>query len=104
MSEEQILDDSRNHVVCVFEDRKQAEKARKQLSELGIPDGEIRQAQGDDDAQEVDTSPKWFADTDEDIQRYREQLKIGNTVISVPVSDGETREKVHAASNATTRD
>ena len=46
-------------------------------------------------AEKVDTSPKWFADTDVEIKRYRRELEAGNTVISVPVTDSNCREKIH---------
>lgn len=95
-NEEHLLEDPRNHVVCVFDDRKQADQACQELAEMGVPDGQIQEAQGEEAAQDVDASPKWFADTDDEIRRFKEELKLGNTVLSVPIAEKQSREKVHA--------
>lgn len=95
MSDEQVLVDPTNRVVCVFDQRAQAEAARAELLKLELTEKEIRVLQGEETAEKVDTSPKWFADTDEEIARYKRELKAGGTVLSVPIADRETREKVH---------
>ncbi|QEG37581.1 hypothetical protein [Bythopirellula goksoeyrii] len=96
MSKEKPLEDPINRVVSVFDEPMQAEAAVKLLLEDGFSKEQLRVFHGPEDAAKVDTSKKWFADTDVDIKRYRRELEVGNTVISVPIEDGESRNRVHA--------
>lgn len=95
MSQEQFLEDPTNRIVSVFDGQEQAEAARKELSEADLNDDQIRIAHGPEAAEKVDTSAKWFADTDEEIQRYCHELRAGNTVLSVLVTDEAGRERIH---------
>lgn len=96
MSDDQLLEDPTNRVVSVFDERSQAEQARQEFVRLGLRTEQVRVMKGSGAAEKVDASPKWFADTDEEIKRYERELKAGNTILSVPVSDSNFREKVHA--------
>ncbi|MCA9198266.1 MAG: hypothetical protein KDA87_12040 [Planctomycetales bacterium] len=97
MSDEndKILDDPANRVVCTFDNRQQAEDAKAALADFGISGHRIRVLNGEDGADEVDTSAKWFADTDKEIKKYTRELHAGNTVISIPVKDCDCREEVN---------
>jgi len=95
MSEKQPLQDPINRVVSVFDEHQLAESAKQELLKHGYDGEQIRLFHGPEDASDVDTSAKWFADTDVDIARYRKELADGNTVLSVPVVDGTSREEVH---------
>ena len=97
MSQKQLLEDPTNRIVTVFDGQEQAEAARKELSEAGLDlnDDQIRVLHGREAAEKVDTSPKWFADTDVEIKRYRLALEAGNTVVSLPVTDSDYHEKIH---------
>lgn len=92
---DQILDDPTNRVVCTFDDRQKAEEAKAALAEYGIAKHRIRVLKGEDDADEVDTSAKWFADTDKEMKKYARELQAGNVVISIPVKDCDCREEVN---------
>jgi hypothetical protein len=96
MNAKQPLKDPTNRVVSVFDKRSQAESALQALVEDGFDKEEIRLFHGAEDAANVDTSPKWFADTDVEIKKYRRELDAGNSVISVPIDSGVSRERVHA--------
>jgi len=96
MSSEDILQDPTNRIVAVFDETQDAQLAREACVAAGIQSSQIRVFHGAEDGDNVDTSAKWFADTDEEIARYQHELRAGNTVISIPIEDGECREEVHA--------
>ena len=95
MSEKNLMKDPTNRIVSVFDDREHAEAARQALLDDGFEAENIRLFHGEEDANDIDTSAKWFADTDAEIGKYRRELKAGKTVVSIPVSDSECRDKVH---------
>lgn len=94
MGNEELLEDPTNRVVCVFDEQQQAEAARQSLIDFGFDGEQIRLCHGSDAAEGIDTSAKWFADTDAEIKRYAQELRAGNSVLSVPISDADCREKV----------
>lgn len=96
MNDERLLEDPINRVVAVFDNEQNLESARHDLLKEGITAEQIRVMQGEQDAKRVDTSTKWFADTDEEIQRYQDELRAGSTVVSLPVTDEVGREKLHS--------
>lgn len=95
MSEEHKYDDPTNRVVCMFDDFTKAEAAKASLIEFGFEDHQVHILHGDADAAEVDTSAKWFADTDKEIKKFERELRDGRTVLSVPVKDCDCRDGVH---------
>jgi hypothetical protein len=95
MTDTHLLEDPTNRIVAVFDDRDRWERARQDLVQAGLPDLRIRVMQGHKDASRVDTSAKWFADTDEEIARYQRELEAGNVVIAVPAQDPAVREQLH---------
>jgi hypothetical protein len=96
MTAHQNLEDPTNRIVSVFDRPEHAEAARTALVESGIVPTQIRVLSGERAGDNVDTSPKWFADTDEEIERYQRELRAGNTVVSVPVQGQDDRESIHA--------
>ncbi len=70
MSDNDLLEDPTNRIVSVFDDQAQAEDARQQLIANGFKSEQIRVLHGSEDANNVDTSAKWFADTDAEIGKY----------------------------------
>ena len=96
MSDKPILEDPSNRVVAVFDDQQQAHDAVAALDKLDETDGPPKLYQGDDAADRIDTSAKWFADTDAELRRYEQELRAGSLVVSVPIEDSDLREKVHA--------
>jgi len=95
MSEDTLLEDPTNRVVSVFDRYENAEAARGDFLKEGLAGQQIRLFHGEDSAADVDTSAKWFADTDLEIKRYRRALQDGKTVVSVPVADRAERERAH---------
>lgn len=95
MSDKEFLDDPTNRIVAVLDDSSSASAAIGDLSQHGITEDEIRMARGDEAAEEVDTSAKWFADTDDEIEKYQTELKAGRIVLSIPVKDSPGREAIH---------
>lgn len=87
-------DDPTGRAVCVFDEQEHAKAARDALVEEGFPSEDITVLDSKADASEIDVSAKWFADTDEDITRYKHEIEVGNTVVSVPAADQETLELV----------
>lgn len=86
----EIDGDPTGRTVCSFEDAGRAAAARASLIEYGFPAGEISILDGSSDADEIDASAKWFADTAQDLKRYQRELELGNTVLSVPAVDEES--------------
>lgn len=95
-SDEKVLDDPTNRIVAVFDTLQRANAARDELQQHGVPRDHIRILRGSETAEQVDTSAKWFADTDDEIKRYQRELRAGSTVASIPVHDGASRETIHA--------
>jgi hypothetical protein len=95
MANDKIYNDPTNRVVCVFDSYAKAIEAIAALIEFGFEKQQIRLLRGHDDAAEIDTSPKWFADTDTEMKRIERQLLAGDTIVAVPVHDSDGREEVH---------
>lgn len=96
MSDKPLLTDPTNRVVAVFDDQSDAQRARDELAGSESPAEKVQLLAGQDAADRLDTSPKWFADTDEELERYEQELRGGKTVISVAIADSADREQVHA--------
>ena len=86
MSTEKFYDDPTNRIVCIFDDRSDSVSAKSALIEFGYADGHVR-LYDEQAASEVDTSAKWFADTDTEIKKFEQQLRSGAIVMSVPIKD-----------------
>lgn len=95
MSDEHQYDDPTNRVVCLFDDKPKALDAKAALIEFGFDKHQVHLLHGGKDAAEVDTSAKWFADTDKFMKKFKRELRDGDTVISVPIKDCDCREQVH---------
>lgn len=88
------LENPTNRLVAAFHTNELAEHAIRDCIAAGISREEIRLLKGSQDARQIDTSPKWFADTDVDIARFRRALEDEQVVISVPVGDEVEAETV----------
>jgi trans-aconitate methyltransferase len=99
ITDEPILEDPTNRIVCVFDSQDNADAACEELTKIGIKNEQVRRFRGAEDAENVDSSAKWFADTDKLIKRYKQQLRLGSIVISVPVKDSDDRDRLHALLN-----
>lgn len=95
MSDDKTYDDPTNRVVCTFADVHDAEQAKAALLASGFTNEQIHMLVGESAADEVDTSAKWFADTDKEIKKYVRELRNGAVVLSAPVKDCDCREEVH---------
>jgi len=94
MNEGKLYDDPRGRAVAAFDERGEAEEARQLLAKEGFSDDDIRILHGQGDAREIDTSAKWFADTDEEITMFKHKLEVGKSLVSVPVEDHDTLKKI----------
>ncbi len=92
MSDTTPLEYPNNRIVAVFNDVTAATAARTALAGSLGEEAEIKLYSGDGSAEEVDTSAKWFADTDLDIARFKRALEAGNAILSVPVENDQQRE------------
>ena len=95
MSHHQKFDDPTNRVVCAFENLTLAEQARHKLVESGFDSDDVYLLYGSQDAEELDTSAKWFADTDKIMKKFSQRLRDGQAVLSLPIEDGASRERAH---------
>ncbi len=95
MNDDPVLEDPTNRIVSVFDNMEQATTARQDLMDHGLASASIRWLQGAEQAAHVDTSAKWFADTDEEIRKFQRELQAGHIVLSVPVGDKSEREQLH---------
>lgn len=100
MTEKKPLADPRNRVVATFAALSDANAAREALLQANLDVEAIRLFHGESAAQQVDTSAKWFADTDVEIERFKRALSDGQAVLSVPVESREQRDQVMAALTA----
>ena len=96
MDNQQILEDPTNRIVAVLDDSAHLEVVKQDLLQCGLAPDEIRVWDGARNSPDVDTSAKWFADTDEELANFQAALRVGKTVISVPVANSEDREPIHA--------
>ncbi len=83
------LQDPSGHAVAVFKVYEYARKAVELLAAVGFEAEKIGLFQGSADADRVDDSHKWFADTDDDIRVYKTKLENGQTVVSVPIENSQ---------------
>lgn len=86
-NETQTLSSPGGRAIAVFDSSDAGEVARHALIENGVDQAEIYVLSGPDAADDVDTSAKWFADTDDLLERYQEKLRTGSTLVSAPVDD-----------------
>ena len=87
VNDNQTLNDPRGRVVAVMDQHDQGTAAKKALVEIGLQPDEIQIIDGRTEAASIDDSAKWFADTDELLERYKQKLAAGATLISAPVND-----------------
>jgi len=92
----QPLESPENRMVADFDEIQQAEAARESLLQSGFTAENVRLFSGEEAAEKVDASARWFADTDTEIQRYKRRLAAGHAVLSVSVTDGEHRKSAEA--------
>ena len=100
MNDDKKYSDPTNHVICIFDDHANALDAKAALIQFGFGKDEVHVLRGDGAAAEVDTSAKWFADTDIEMKRFERELRAGNTIVSAPVKDCDCREEVHTIMKA----
>lgn len=93
---QKTLSDPRGRAVAVLQSAEQAEKAKTSLLEMGISEDEIQIVNGSENAKLVDDSAKWFADTDEDLERYKRKLLAGETLISVPIQKDDDLKQIQS--------
>jgi hypothetical protein len=96
MKNDPFLEDPTNRIVCSFDTEDHVAAVKTELRQFGIQDQQIRVRRGEKSADQVDTSAKWFADTDQHIKRFQRELRAGNSIVSVPVKDGASREQLHS--------
>ena len=75
--------------VCSFEELEHANLAREALVDRGFELDEISLLNDASEASEISAASDWFADTQDDVRRYRHEIEIGNTVLSAPATDEE---------------
>lgn len=90
----QTLIDPRGRAVAVLENVDQGTTAKRDLIDIGINGGDIQIINGPKGADSIDDSAKWFADTDELLEHYKQQLRSGATLISVPVEDQDQLKEI----------
>lgn len=90
----QVVDDPTRRIVCVFASEQSAEQARKALISYGFERRQIERLDADD-AGAIDTSAKWFADTDKEMKKFARELRRGYVALAVPVKDSDTRNEVN---------
>jgi hypothetical protein len=95
MTDEKKYDDPTNRVVCVFDDYSSAVDAKAAFIQFGFEQRQVHLLDGKRDASAIDTSAKWFADTDVDLKKFAQELRSGSSIISVPVRDCDCREGVN---------
>ena len=81
--------------VAAFDRMSQAEDAVKSLAKAGFADDEIHYLHGQQDASQIDSSPHWFADIDDEIEWYKRKLENGGSVVSAPAHGKEALKQVH---------
>lgn len=96
MSEDNVQNDPTNRVVCIFDQHSQAVAAKSELISFGFEKEHVQLLSGEADAADVDTSAKWFADTDKFMKKFDRELRAGATILSVPIKDRDCREGVHS--------
>lgn len=94
MTNDPQLKDPTNRIVCVFDDPTDLQAAWRGLAEMGIEKDRMRTFHGESKADDVDMSAKWFADTDLEIGKYKRELEMGNSVLTVPVDEDDQREPI----------
>lgn len=88
MSDENMLDAPKGRAAALFGSKELAESAKAALIDQGFQADDINTAHGPADAQQLDDSARWFADTDDHIEMYKDQLGMGGSALTVPV-EGE---------------
>lgn len=88
MSDDQLMDQPEGKVAALFSSKADAEAACAALVDAGHNADSINQAHGTAGAEQLDDSARWFADTDDHIEIYKDHLAKGSSAIAVPV-DGE---------------
>lgn len=89
------LDQPRGRAVACLPDQATAESAAVRIAEHGLGDG-LEILHGTRISDDVDTSPKWFADTDLDLAVFKNHLASGGSVVSVPVDADDQLDTVRA--------
>jgi len=82
MSDERTLNDPTNHIVCNFADRSAAVEAKEALIKLGYGNDEVQILC--ESNSEIDTTAKWFADTDVELKKFERELREGAVVLVAP--------------------
>lgn len=94
MNESKFYNDPTNRIVTIFDNRLNAVEAKSGLIEFGFDEDDVR-IFFDESASDVDASAKWFADTDEDMKKFKRELQSGRTILSIRIKDCDCREEVH---------
>ena len=88
------LDDPTHHIVAMFGSEQQAREALATIIALGLAASNAVILNADSSPTEIDTSAKWFADTDQVLQRFQEAIRANKTVLYVPEPDADRRDEM----------
>lgn len=101
----EVFSNPSGRAVAVMDSLGQARDAKEALSQIGLDVDEIQLLDGENNADEIDSSARWFADTDDLLERYQRKLEEGNALISAPVTDQDQLkqvEKIYYTAGAST--
>ena len=93
MSTQHELSDPTDQMVCSFADRSKARNAKLKLIEFGYRKEDVRLL-GNSET-DVDTSAKWFADTEVELKMFERELDRGKTLLIVPVRNADDVEAMN---------
>lgn len=92
----EVFSNPGGRAIAVLDSIQQAEEAKQGLSQIGLEVDEIHLLNGKDNADSIDASAKWFADTDDLLERYQRKLEMGKTLISAPVENNDQLKQIQA--------
>ena len=95
MSTEEIINESSDFAIAAFATADAANVAKQTLVGAGVKNVEV--SVGEDATKRIDSRAKWFADTDEILQGYKNKLRDGYALLTVDIPDQETRQMVDEA-------
>ena len=90
-SDVSVLNDPANHVIATFIDRTSANAALAELKQRDMAPADAVLLVEESAAEDIDASARWFADTDELVKRYQEDLRMGKCVLCLPEPDENRR-------------
>ena len=85
----QPLENPTGHAVAQFAELRLAEAARDSLTDEGFAAADVRLIHGETAAENIDASLQWFADTDEALERLKQAVAAGESLLAVAVENRE---------------